>query len=800
MFKSRHFRLNAFLLTSIIFLGLSFTPEAGAQAPQRTITRFGDFTLYMALVNDNIWAFELSAAPVDEAKPFEMSIMLAPETKLHRPSGGGGAWNSAGSSVTVSQNPPTLTISAGAVPTFTFTPYAPDGQLAGLNFSGQYSHLMGLGADFRLSSDVFNLLGETILPGSPFGNARLTRFGYRPNQVQIPILYGLGADKNSCALFVDETMPLMWSFKGQPWTVSSAGPLGPDQSFRFFVITGPDLPSIRREFMSLIGRPPVPPQKAMGVWATGLAEANETDWRGKVNLLKNTVPGLTGLVASADDDVKFLSETAKAYNLRLMVDESAYVSQDSPLFTEMARRSFLVRQGGPDGQPIVVGHNGRLSGLVDYTNPAAPTYWHSLSRESQMNAGLNSFRLTDGDLDDFSSTAWYEGPPTYRTHSHYAWANIFSLKWLEGLEAGYRTQRLRNRPRLLMLSRTGTAGLARLGGTLYNGEPFLFNSRSQLAIKAHVALSGIDYYSSDMTHSLTSMPINQFGQSYDAFLAKSALTELPLLLPEDILTRPTARYNLALRETLGPYLYSLAWEAYQSGLPIVSPLAFYYQEDLNARNRVGEMMLGPSLLLGLDLDSNAERTGVYVPQGQWYNWRTGELVNQPESGLIQMDMKDAGQVTPPILAKSGAIIPAMEEMILKNGTVVKIPALKIFIGTESSEFTWYEDDGETQNYQGGRFGKTAITAVTGRDGSTVVTIRAREGTWDGAPSDRQILFDIYGPKAPGEATLDNLPYNRVAKAEDLDQLDAGWASFGNNRIRFKTPPLEMDRDHVLWFK
>ena len=799
MSKLNFFR-QAFLAAMILVLPLASGQEALAQQPQRAITRFGNFTLSMAVVNDNTWLFEISALPVEASKPVDTSIMVAPNTQFHLPSGSGQTWQSATTSVTVAQNPPALTVANGDVPLFTFSPYAPDSQLTGLNFSGPFSHLMGLGADFRLSGDVLNLMGETILPGGPFGNARMPRFNYTPNQIQIPLLYGLGEGKTSGAVFIDETMPLMWSFKGQPWTVTAAGPLRPEQSFRFFVITGPDMPSIRSEFMALTGRPPVPPQKALGVWATGLRENNESDWRGKINLLKNAVPGLAGLMVTVHDDITFLQETATSYDLRLMMDESAYVPQNSSLFSEMARRSFLVRQGGPTGQPTLVQHNGRLSGLVDYTNPAAPTFWHSLFRESMINAGLYSFRLTDGDLDDFSSTAWYEGPPDSQIHSHYAWANVFALKWMEGLEAGYRTHRLRNRPRLLMLSRTGTTGLARLGGILYNGDAAIFNNPSQLAIRAHMALTGIDYYSSDMFNALASRPVSQYGQSYDALLAKSVLTELPLLLPEEVLTRPASRYNLALRETLGPYLYSLAWEAYLSGLPIFSPLAFYYQADIKARDRTGEMMLGPSLLVGLNIDGNAERTDVYVPQGQWYNWRTGEMLDQTEPGLIQMDMKDSGQVTPSILAKSGAIIPAIEEMILKSGVTVKIPALKIFIGTESSEFTWYEDDGETQSYQNSRFGKTRITAVTGKDGSTVVTIEAREGTWDGAPAERQILFDIYGPKAPGEATLDNLPYNRVARAEELDQLDAGWASFGNNRIRFKTPPLEMGKEHVLWFK
>ena len=794
-------------LALTLLLGLNFPAEAPAQSDQRAVTSLGGLSLSIGLVNDQVWVFELSPEKADPAQPFTPSLMVDPAIRFRAPEGGDDNWSSAAAKLRLNQNPPGLILTnENDERAFFIAPYAPEGQLTGISFSGDFSHLLGLGADFRLTSSVFNLLGENIMPGSPFGNSRLSRGSYRPNQVQIPILYGLGPDKKSSALFIDETLPLMWSFKGRPWTAQVAGQLGPGETFRFFVITGADLPALRREFMALTGRPPVPPLKALGVWASDVVGATETDWRNKVNQLKVSVPGLAGLTSGDPAHYSPLLEIAKSFGLRLMIDESAYVSQDSPLYPEMARRSYLVRQSGPSGPIMVVNHNQVRSGLVDYTNPAVGTFWHSLFRNQQISDGVTSFRLTDGDLDDFSPSAWYEGPPDSRIHSHYAWANSYALKWLDGISAGVRNQWMRSRPRLLLLSRTGVAGLPRLSGTLYNGDAFLFGSRALMAIKAHVAMSGIDYYSSDLSHTLRAFPLDSNNQQlYEAWLAKSTLTDIPLILPEDVLLRPGTRYNLALRESLTPYIYSLAWDAYWNGNPVIAPLVHYFQEDQNARDRIGELMLGTGLLLGLDLDSASERINVYVPQGLWYDWRSGEVIDQKEAGLLAMDAKEAGQITPPMLAKSGSIIPTIEEMTNKAGQIEKIAALKIFIGQKTSEFTWYEDDGETLNYQhhgsgGERYGKTLITAVTNPDGSTVVTLKARSGSWEGAPSERQLLFDIYGPKAPGEATLDNMPHNRVARASELGQMESGWASFGNNRIRFKTPPLDVNVDHVLWFK
>ena len=773
-----------------------------AQSPPGVVTKLGNFNLSISMINQDIWVFDLAPEDVDQNRPVNFSMMVNKGQTIIRPRGSGDSYSSDSLSVRLVQNPPMININYNnGEKLFTISPYAPDGQLTGISFNGDYSHLAGLGADYSNTGSTLNLVGSNVLPANPFGNGRVQGFGNRPNQVQIPIVYAMGEGLHCGALFVDETRPLQWSLSGRPWTVSTAGPLGPERSFRFFVIAGEKMADLRTNFMSLTGRPPVPPYKAMGVWATGLRSSSEAEYRDRILYLKNNVPGLSGLVASEDKDAEALINVAKAMNLRLLADESLYLPQDSPHYTDMARRSYLVRQGSPGGPITVVTHQDQPGAILDYSNSSAAAFWHSLERINLVAEGISSFRLIDGDLPAASSEGWYQGQGDNDIHSHYAWNNIFSLKWQEGLINAVANQRLRFRPRLFLMSRTGLAGLTRLSGALYNGEGGLFIPRSILGARGHLALSGVDYYSSDITHNLPSRPVDQNTSLYDTWLAKSCLTDIPLLLPEDMLLRPSARYNLSLRETLGPYFYSLAWEAYLNGQPILAPLAYHFQDDSTARSRESEMMLGSGLLIGLDFDGAAERTNVYVPKGLWYNWRSGEMLDQKEAGLVPLDIKDAGQLTPPILARAGAIIPAVEEVSLKGGAAEKISALKIFIGKTSSDFTWYEDDGESQDYVSRKaFGQTHISAVTNLDGSTVVTIKAREGNWDGAPAERRLVVDIYGPSAPGEATLDGLPHNRVARSVELDQLDSGWASIGTNRIRFKTPPLETNVDHVLWFK
>jgi len=822
-----------FSLSLMIWLAAA---PAWADGPSRAIARWGDYSLSLALFGDHTWLFELTAANIKDDQPLFTSAMVDPAIgdRLTPPSSDDGlVWSGPAGTVTLNAAPPTLTVSQpdnGVI--LTLAPFTPDGRLAGLLFQGPFSHLLGLGADYRFQSNTLNLLGQTSLPGGPFGNARLANWAYRPNQVQIPVVYGLGEGLKCAALFVDETLPLQWNFKTSPWTVTAAAPLRPGETLRFFVITGPDLPSVRSGFMDLVGRSPVPPRRLMGVFVSGVKEAarvkknqaeesdvsrpepaetpdqSPSELKDKLAKLKQSVPNFSGLTVEEDADVPAILAVVKAENLGLILDESARIPQQSPNYLEMARRSFLVRTGGAKGPPLSTDYAGRPSGLIDYTNSSAASFWHSLGRENLTTEGQTYFRLLDSDLEDIGPEAWYAGSDEGDIHSHLAWANAYALKWVEGIESRLSAANWRGLgARPIILTRSGTAGLARSSGVLYNGEAQIFSGGfaglSAFGIRSHLAMSGVDYYSADLSPTLNAWPTARFFQSYDAWLAKAALTDFPLILPEELLSRTTFQYNLTLRESLSPYIYNLAWNAWLEGRPVTAPLAYYFQDDLKARDRLPEMMLGPDLLVSLNFDGNSERTKVYVPSGRWYDWRSGEVIDQEEGGELDMGTKVGGLFTPPILARAGAIIPTVEYLQPKEGSSERIDALKIFIGDKTSATVWFEDDGQSQRYrQADRpaFGRTAITAVTQPDGSTVVTIKAREGGWSEAPTERPLLIDIYGPQAPGQATLDNLPHNRVADASALDRMDSGWASFGQNRIRFKTPPLNLSTDHVLWFK
>jgi alpha-D-xyloside xylohydrolase len=83
-----------------------------------------------------------------------------------------------------------------------------------------------------------------------------------------------------------------------------------------------------------------------------------------------------------------------------------------------------------------------------------------------------------------------------------------------------------------------------------------------------------------------------------------------------------------LRYRLLPYIYSLAQEAAETGMPVVRPLVLEYPDDPVAATVDYEYMLGPDLLVVPVMNAEGKAT-VYLPEGEWRDWWTNERLRGP---------------------------------------------------------------------------------------------------------------------------------------------------------------------------
>ena len=785
---------------------LAPSPMSGEALAAAQILKFGDFHLAHERIGPGLWRFQISVAPPDQSYPWAPSIMLTSRSEWNHP-----PQNPVEARIQVTgvDSPdPAFTIRASDDDgvdrvVFTIGPYAPDGQLAGITFHGEsYTHVVGLGSDFRFSAVNINHLGHVVMPGSPFGSILEKDIREQTSGIQAPICYVMGPGRYSAAIFINETRPLMWDFVSTPWFVGPTGPLGPKRSIDFFVLMGPDLPALRRILMSLIGRPPLPPKSVFSPWVLAAdkpTSQNWSDYLASLGNLKGDAKSLSVILPNQPDTPP-LTEAAAA-GLNLLVTESPYIPADSAFFSDLDKRGFLVRQGTSRGPALRLDYRGKQSGLIDYTNPAAASYWHSLNRVSNLIQGAQLFYLVGGEPEVYSNSAWYAGVSDPGVHTHYAWSQRFSLKWMEGIQTGLATQIFGpgEIPRLFLLSRAGLAGLSRYGAGLFTSEPNVFFATGSGQARSHLNMSGVDYYSTDISSMLGDLPFERGNVLYESWLAKNVLLNLPLVLPARMMSEPWAKLNLNLKTKLEPYYYSLAYLAWRDGDPVSAPLFFYFQDDLRARESAFETMLGPWLLVAAGVNPGAETLKFHLPAGRWYDYYGGDVIEQPEGGEYTLASKLQGLHVSPLLLRSGAIIPTIWDSAAVEPVfhVIAFPAL------DPTSFIWYEDEGKDNGYQSG---KMAITAIelnpASQQAPLSLTIRARESsdTLYSTADNRVFIVELVGIGNVAVAELDGQTYTRVAREEKLQETDSGWLSTGNGRLLFKTPALSTAQDHSIVIK
>ena len=120
------------------------------------------------------------------------------------------------------------------------------------------------------------------------------------------------------------------------------------------------------------------------------------------------------------------------------------------------------------------------------------------------------------------------------------------------------------------------------------------------------------------------------------------------------------RWYLKAKSMLLPYQYSIAREAVD-GKPMVRAMFLEYPNAYTLGKQTQyQFLFGPSLLVApvyqntaMDAEGNDVRHGIYLPEGTWYDYFTGERYE----GNRIINSFDAPLWKIPLFAKAGAIIP-----------------------------------------------------------------------------------------------------------------------------------------------
>lgn len=177
----------------------------------------------------------------------------------------------------------------------------------------------------------------------------------------------------------------------------------------------------------------------------------------------------------------------------------------------------------------------------------------------------------------------------------------------------------------------------------------------------------------------------------------------------DETTIDAVRKTVKLRYRFIPYIYDLAHECEKTGAPIVRPLVYEYPVDKHVRNISDEYMLGSFVLVAPVIAPGKEAREVYLPDGDWYDYYTGEKYSGGRYILA-----DAPLDKVPVFIKAGAIIPVADGEIRSTEDITE-DKISILTYPGKGSFVHYQDDNETFAYRDGAYNAVEYTL----DGETL---------------------------------------------------------------------------------
>jgi alpha-glucosidase/alpha-D-xyloside xylohydrolase len=176
---------------------------------------------------------------------------------------------------------------------------------------------------------------------------------------------------------------------------------------------------------------------------------------------------------------------------------------------------------------------------------------------------------------------------------------------------------------------------------------------------------------------------------------------------------PVAKKYSELRYQLMPYTYTLAWEARDSGLPLMRAMWLHHPDEADAKRAGDQFLWGRDLLVAPVYTKGASSRSLYLPKGDWYDWWT----NEKTSGGRRVD-RQVDLATMPIYVRAGAIVPVDPVRQYTSEPIDEPTTIRVYRGADG-DYTLYEDDGISQEYLEG---KGTWTRLTWNDRAKQLTI------------------------------------------------------------------------------
>ena len=477
-----------------------------------------------------------------------------------------------------------------------------------------------------------------------------------------------------------------------------------------FIMFGATPKDILAQYTRLTGRATMPPRWALGVWLSRCryqtrAEVEEVARRTReedvpcdvlhIDPAWLAVPGLSCDFTSNDDAFPDLAGMVRALGERgfkISLWELPYVSSGAPRYAEAATAGYFLRDDA--GEPICADFgapptDGAIRAPLDFTNPAARAWWQDLHRP-WLRAGVAVFKTDFG-----------EGVPL-GAHAHNGMTgrmlrNLFPLLYNAAVHEVI-TQET-GRPGMVW-GRSGWAGTQRYPAQ-WGGDPKTdaWSMASSLRGGLNLALSAPGIWAHDIGGFYGPPPSPSLYIRWAQFGLLSPLARAHGVTPREpwefgAEALAIFRRYAKLRMRLNPYLYSVAWEAHEQGIPMLRPLMLEFPDDASTARIDDQYMLGPSLLVAPIFGEASEpvERQVYLPEGTWIDFWTDERI----AGGRRVTRSAPLDILP-LYVRAGTTLPLGPERAFLEESAPDDMTLEVYPGAVGvSRLIWDRDGVETR--------------------------------------------------------------------------------------------------------
>ncbi|SFW40315.1 glycoside hydrolase family 31 protein [Chitinophaga sancti] len=656
-------------------------------------------------------------------------------------------------------------------------------------------------------------LGEKNGPldrtGNAYTNWNSDVFGYRTDQdplySTIPFYIGIHHGLEY-GIFLDNTYQSDFNFGASNNRFSSFAARGGEMNYYF--IHAPSVAGIIQAYTGLTGRMHMPP-----LWSLGYQQNRYSYYpdqevlRIAQTLREKKIPadGITLDIHYMDayklftwDKDRFPDPAGLVSKLKQQGFELTVIN-DPGIKVE---KGYAAYESGVQDNVFIKYVDGQLyTGQVwpgwchfpDFTNEQGREWWKRQLR-SYVDVGVAGFwndmneiatwgqKMPDNVLFDFDG----HGTTHRQVHNVYA---------LEMVRASYEGARAAMHKRPFILTRAGYAGLQRYSA-IWTGDNRAEDDHMLAGVRimnslglSGVAFTGMDIggFTGNASVGLYTrwMQVGAFLPYFRNHTAVNTRSAEPWAFGEEALE--VSRNYINLRYRLLPYIYSVFYEAIEKGLPVMRSLAINYTDDARVYDSrfQQQFQLGDAFMIA-PFESNQQYGAIYFPAGGWYDLYTDEQV---AGGQIKVNTLGMHEL--PVYVKAGSIVP-MQSLVQ---TTAERPGdtlyLHVYKGDTANAITYYEDDGQTYDYEKGVYYKRVIRY----DGGLIFD--KVEGSYTSKFNNISLIFHGLGQlqQVKVNGSVQSLQSSRISFLSPISRFDpqGGYATTAVCRVQALSIKNSADR-------